>query len=385
MSLKVSQIKSVLQHVIRNNRFLEERGKKKNSILIESCPGIGKTSVVQQIANEMGLSFVKINLSNIEQAGDICGFPIREFQCTDGRWINEKQLSLIAGEMMFSGKTRTAYCPPSWVPSDGRPTLLLLDDFTRAPMHIMQAVMEIIDRGEYISWRLPKDCHVMMTSNPSDSGDFFVTSLDSAQQTRYIRLKMSFDIDEWAIWAEREGIDTRCINFLLLNPEMIKDHVNARLATDYFNSISSIDDFSSVSGLELINLLGEGSVGLEFSSCFSIFVNNRLDKLPSPDFIFNNSSDEQVVNSIFDSVGSVGTQSYRQNIASLISTRIINFAQKIADEKTAKKNHAQRIISIIKSGVLSGDITYNLIKSINGIKQFSAVVEDKEVLKIITK
>lgn len=384
MSLKVSQVKSVLHHVINNNRFLERQGKKKNSILIESCPGIGKTSVVQQVANEIGLSFAKINLSNIEQAGDICGFPIREFQDTKGRWINEKELSIRSG-LELSGNTRTAYCPPAWVPSNGAPTLLLLDDFTRAPMHIMQAVMEIIDRGEYISWKLPSDCHVMMTSNPSDSGDFFVTSLDSAQQTRYIRIKMGFDVNEWARWAEQEGIDSRCINFLLLNPEMIKGDVNARLATDYFNSISSIANFSELESLQLIQLLGEGSVGDEFSTCFALFINNKLDKLPNPEYLFDTKSDESAINAIFESVGPTNSQDYRQNVASVISTRMINYAQKLSLEKLVKKQHAQRLINLIKSGVLSGDIVYNLIKSINSIRGFDAVVEDKDVLKIVTR
>lgn len=385
MSLKVSQIKSVLHHVINNNRFLQENRKKKNSILIESPPGIGKTSIVEQVASEVGLSFVKINLSNVEQAGDICGFPIREFQDSSGKWLNERELSF-KKDISLSGKTRTAYCPPSWVPLDGGGTLLLLDDFTRAPMHIMQAVMEIIDRGEYISWKLPPDCHVMMTSNPSDSGDFFVTSLDDAQRTRYIRLTMSFDISEWAAWAEFAGIDSRCINFLLLNPEMINKGVNARLATDYFNSISSIQDFSQKESLDLITLLGEGSVGSEFSTCFALFINNSLDKLPSPEFIFNSKSDDTAINSIAECVGVVETPSYKQNIASLICTRILNYALKISETNDInRKLHTPRLINLIKSKVFSGDINYHLIKSLNSIRGFNAVVEDKEIMKIITR
>ena len=66
MSLKASQVKDVLYHIIKNNRYLESLGKKKNSILIESDAGIGKTSIVQQVAEECGLGFVKVNLSNIE-------------------------------------------------------------------------------------------------------------------------------------------------------------------------------------------------------------------------------------------------------------------------------------------------------------------------------
>ena len=385
MSLTVNQVKSVLNHAIQNNRYLEKCGKKKNAYLIESMPGIGKTSLVQQVAEDLGLKFIKVSLSNIEQAGDICGFPIREFQRVDGSWENEKTIQYSSSKFPLNGNARTSYCPPSWVPdSNNGGAILCLDDFTRAPMHIMQAVMEIIDRQEYISWKLPKDCHIFMTSNPVDTGDFHVTSLDSAQQTRYIKLKMEFNINEWATWAEYVGVDSRCINFLLFNPEMISGHVNARLATDYFNSISSISDFSATDSLNLIQLIGEGSVGEEFSVNFALFINNQLDKLPSPADIF--SSIDSCVDKILLCTGSPDSSTYKQSVSSVISTRIINHCKKLSvDKKIDKKKHPQILIKLINSNVFNGDIAYNLIKTINQLTGFDAVLEDKNVLKIATR
>ena len=49
----------------------------------------------------------------------------------------------------------------------------------------IQATMELIDRGEYISWSLPPNCTIILTSNP-DNGDYNVNSMDNAQKTRYI-------------------------------------------------------------------------------------------------------------------------------------------------------------------------------------------------------
>lgn len=399
--LKVSEVKEVLSHIVKNNRFLEAEGKKKNSILIESEAGLGKTSIVQQVAEENGLRFVKINLSNVEQAGDICGFPYKEFELEDGRWMNENQLTnegVADNCIKLTGNVRTSFAPPSWVPTDDNGIILLLDDFTRAPTHIMQAVMEIVDRGEYISWKLPKDCHVFLTSNPSDSGDYIVTSLDKAQMTRFIRIVMKFDVQEWAAWAELEGIDSRCINFLLLNPEMIptksstkkvvesSSHINARIVTDYFNSISSLDDFSSANSMKLIQLLGEGSVGPEFSTSFTLFVNNKLDRVPSPQQIVETKTHDGAIQKIRECVGKVDTATYKQNIASVLSTRIINYMDKMINEKSFKKKETvERISEIIKADVFSGDINFNLVKSLNARKQFAALVEDPKIVKIVSK
>lgn len=390
--LKISQVKDVLNHVIQNNRFLEKQGKKKNSILIESEAGIGKTATVQQVAEENGLGFVKINLAQIEQTGELAGWPVIEYEFCgkngeNSGWISSKQLEHTGGkDLCLTGRSRTSYSPPAWVPTDGKGVILLLDDLTRAPQHLMQACMEIIDKGEYISWKLPADCHIFLTSNPSDSGDYIVTSLDSAQSTRFIKLVMKFNVDEWASWAEKEGVDSRCINFLLLNPEMIKGNTNARLATDYFNSISSLDDFSAAQTLNLIQLLGEGSVGPEFSACFALFINNKLDKIPSPKDLLDAKDDEEAIARIASCVGKVDTATYKQNIASVLSTRLINYSDKIIEEKTFnKKTTVNRVAEIIKSKVFSGDINYNLVKSLNMRKQFAPLLEHQEIISIVTK
>jgi len=118
----------------------------------------------------------------------------------------------------------------------------------------MQATMELIDRQEYISWKLPKNWHIILTTNP-DNGDYNVTSLDIAQKTRFISVDIKFDAKVWSRWAEIANIDGRCINFLLMNPEVISKDVNPRSITTFFNAISSIPNFED--HLCLIQMLCE--------------------------------------------------------------------------------------------------------------------------------
>ncbi len=97
----------------------------------------------------------------------------------------------------------------------------------------------------------------------------------------WLHPSMKYDVAVWAKWAETAGIDGRCINFMLMHPELVTQRVNPRAITTFFNAISSIPKFED--DLPLIQMIGEGSVGADFSSMFTMFINNKLDKLISPE------------------------------------------------------------------------------------------------------
>lgn len=62
---------------------------------------------------------------------------------------------------------------------------------------ISQAVMEIICRQEYISWKLPKNTTIVLTENP-DNGNYNVNSMDEAMSSRYMKFDVKFDVRSWA-------------------------------------------------------------------------------------------------------------------------------------------------------------------------------------------
>jgi ATP-dependent protease HslVU (ClpYQ) ATPase subunit len=68
--VNISTFKEVVHHMIKNNRFLQENGKTPKALEIVGDSGLGKTSAILQVAEEIGLPFVKINLAQIEELGD---------------------------------------------------------------------------------------------------------------------------------------------------------------------------------------------------------------------------------------------------------------------------------------------------------------------------
>jgi len=386
VSLNVKEAKEFLRHMITNNQYLQNSGQKTVAVELISDAGIGKTSVVQQIAEEQGLNFVKLNLAQIEELGDLVGFPIRQFQvCKDEGdcvWVDENALHTYEAEgFKFTGKKRMSYCPPEWIAGKEEGGILLLDDWTRADQRFVQACMELIDKGEYISWKLPKNWHVILTSNPSD-GEYQVNEIDDAQRTRFISIGLKFDKEEWASWAEQQGIDGRAINFLLLHPEIINRRVNPRSMVNFFNSISSIKDFEGQ--LPLIQMIGEGSVGPEVTSMFTMFIHNKLDKLVPPDFIMEKPF-EQVKATLKSLIGE--KDKYRADIASTLNTRVINYTVNYAKTNKVDKDLIDRVEELILENLFGGDLCYRMAVSLHASEgnKFKGIATRQKLTKYLMK
>jgi len=80
VNLNIDELKGFVNHIITNNRYLKKQGKNPVSVEILGESGIGKTSTVIELAQDNDLDFVKLNLSQIEEIGDLVGFPVRQFQ-----------------------------------------------------------------------------------------------------------------------------------------------------------------------------------------------------------------------------------------------------------------------------------------------------------------
>ncbi len=389
VSLNIKEAKQFLKHIINNNRYLQAQGKLPVAVEVVGDSGIGKTSTILQLAKETDLNFVKLNLAQIEELGDLVGFPIRQFEVckteNDCLWIDEHAVEEYTKQgYSFTGKNRMSYCPPEWISGKTSGGILLLDDWNRADVRFIQAVMELIDRQQYISWTLPKDWHIILTSNP-DNGEYLVNSIDNAQKTRFISVNLKFDINCWSEWAEDATIDNRCINFLLKHPELVSTNTNSRSITTFFNSISSIKSFDDELGL--IQMIGEGSVGNEFTTLFTMFINNKLDKIISPETIMTHESDEYILNTLKGIIGKKDGDKYRADLASIISTRLINFSLYYSKDNKIEKAYIDRLAFLMNEDVFANDLKYKVVKSIyNGDQsKFKTLMLNKTLIKFLTK
>lgn len=96
----------------------------------------GKTSAILQLAEELDLKCVKLSLSQIEEIGDLVGFPCKEYEVEkEGslKWVPESMLdTYVQYKYKPTGEKRMTHAAPEWVQGLGDGGILILDDYTRA-------------------------------------------------------------------------------------------------------------------------------------------------------------------------------------------------------------------------------------------------------------
>jgi len=380
--VNVKELKTVISHIINTNKNIQTKGITPIALNVVGPAGLGKTSTIQQTALDMGFkkeNIVKLSLSTLDEIGDLIGIPVEEYKMIkkvkkEGQpdevkelWVKEAAInSYSKAGYVVTNKSRMAYSTPEWIEGKTGPGVLILDDYTRASQRFTQAVMELVLCQEYASWKLPEGWTILLSSNPDD-GMYNVTDQDAAQKSRYMNVNLGWDATIWAEWAEKNGIDGRCINFVLLNKEIVKDEtpeVNARSITLFFNAISSIKDFNS--NLPMIQLLGEGSLGVEVTTMFTSFIHNKMDKLITPEEIFDTNKNFSEIETALKDLVKSGTD-YRADIAYVLTTRMLNYIEFSIKDSQITDKLLNRIEELVLANCLGSDLKFVLGRRISNL------------------
>ena len=193
---------------------------------------------------------------------------------------------------------------------------------------------------------------------------------------RLVNFNVKFSIEDWAMWAEQQELDSRGINFFLQYHTELMDRsktrcakVNARNYTMFINTISGIKDWSSSENLAFILQLASGCFLDDKENVvghlFSTFIANKLDKLPTP---------ETLVTQKWDTLGPklegllYESGRYRPDLAAILSTRFCNYSLTLFEKKGTKTDPiVNRILEIIDNEkiLFSEDLIFNLIKTLH--------------------
>lgn len=377
MATKISmkEAEDLLNFTIDNNRQLQDSGQTPLAISFTGDHGIGKTSLVEQVARKRGMTITKLSLHELEEVGDLIGYPVKEYKVVEKKsgksgWVAADVLSRVDREKFnVTNESRMGYAKPAWVPQyNENGCILLLDDYARSSQMMIQATMELINTGRYVSWSLPKYTTLVLTQNP-DNGEFNINSLDPAQRTRFMNYELEFNIDDWAKWAEGVELDSRAINFALqFSNELFKPQNNVTIAcprsyVTFCKAISGIKDWKS--DLKRILLVSKGCFDDQDNAVgriFSVFINNELDKLISPKDIFEKSWD-YAGRKITEAINKDGN--YRASVASMMATRIVNYIDAYFDKPGyVSAPVMERLEEMFEHKSFPEDLLFFIVKSV---------------------
>jgi len=228
-------------------RSLSHLCERKVPVFLWGPPGIGKSSIVAQIAKEEGVGCIDLRLSLLDPT-DLRGIPF------------------------FNTTAETAlWAPPSFLP-DGKEEkgILFLDELnTAAPMVQAAAYQLILDRkiGEY---SLPDGWAIVAAGNrESDRGVVF--RMASPLANRFVHLEMEASVEDWRNWAIESDVDPSIVAFISHRPDALfsfntqddsKSFATPR-TWEYVNEI-----ISSQPETDLILPMVSGAIGEELAASF---------------------------------------------------------------------------------------------------------------------
>lgn len=168
------------------------------NIMLHSSMGLGKSSIVHQVAKELGMNLVDIRGSAIESS-DIQGIPY-----------------VFMEEMRFS--------TPEWWPVDGTPTIIFLDEIGNASISVQHAMYRLIlDRSIANGKVLPDNVFIIAATNlkTDKTGARDLVPAANNRFGLHLVIDSKRAAESFLNWGMVNGIDKSIIAFLSWKKELV--------------------------------------------------------------------------------------------------------------------------------------------------------------------
>ena len=173
------------------NKIIER--KIRSSIMIWGAPGIGKSSVISQIADSNNFGLIDLRISQLAPT-DLRGIPVP------------------------SGN-KAHWFPPEFLPTEGK-GILFLDEINMAPPAVQGIAQQLILDRKVGSYRVPDGWYIWSAGNRKED-HAAVFDMPAPLANRFIHLEVKTDLKEFKSYALENKIDDKIISFLNFRPKLL--------------------------------------------------------------------------------------------------------------------------------------------------------------------
>lgn len=251
--------------------------------MVWGAPGIGKSTIIRQISEDLGIGFIDVRLAQREPV-DIRGLPVPS---EDGvKW-------LVSSE---------------WPRDPSSRGIILFDEITSADRSLQVAAYEfILDRRLGDLYTVPDGWYIVAAGNRVEDRAVAMT-MSSALANRFLHVELKEDSEEWGKWAVSNGIHPAVCSFIRFRPELLFKTDSEDLERGWptprsWERVSVMLKLAEQTGMRkslaqklVYGLVGNGA-GSEFMSFYgnSDIIEDVLEVLkdPSKDIIIPDSPDRK--------------------------------------------------------------------------------------------
>ena len=210
----------------------------KLSTMIWGPPGIGKSSIVAQVAASQKLDCIDLRLSQLAPT-DLRGLPVAENGVS--RWY-----------------------PPEFLPREGS-GILFLDELNLAPPAMQGMAQQLILDRRVGSYRVPEDWFIWAAGNRKEDMAA-VYDMPSPLANRFLHLEVEPEFESFKRYALAHAVHEQVIAFLAFRPDLLHK------LTPQQNAWPSPRSWVMASQLHQANLSVESAVGTATAHEFKAFV-----------------------------------------------------------------------------------------------------------------
>jgi len=227
---------------------------------IWGAPGIGKSSVVEQVAAARKTDLIDLRVVLLDPV-DLRGLPHIDVKTKTTEWMT-----------------------PSFLPTKGK-GILFLDELNAAPAMVQNACLQLVLNRKLGEYTLPTGWYICAAGN-RDTDGALVQRMSSALKSRFIHLQFDADVNAWCAWGALNGIAPEIIAFLRFRPELLHKYTKDQNAFpcprtwEYASRLLRVDPQGDYQLLQ-------GTIGEAAAVEFSGFLRMYRDMV-SPDAIVAN-------------------------------------------------------------------------------------------------
>lgn len=298
--------------------------------MLHGSPGIGKSQIVHQIAQQYGLELIDLRLSQCDPT-DLAGFP-----------------------QIDAARKKAGYLPMDTFPLEGESPkagyngwLLFFDEANSAPKAVQAAAYKILLDRKIGQHSLHKNCALVAAGNLETDGAI-VEEMSTALQSRLSHIELTVDSDSWVEWAQKSDVHHMITSFIQFKPGQLytfkADHTDKTYACprtwEFANRVMKVTEDKPANRLPMLaGTLSEG-VAREFLTFVKIY-----DDLPKPAQIMANPETIKVPSEpsiLYALTGTLSHNATPQNFESLMTyiKRLPVEFQVVTMRETIRRNKA---------------------------------------------
>ena len=167
----------------------------KAPVFIWGAPGVGKSDVVSQVAEEMKLELRDVRLSLLDPI-DLKGFPTIDTTKKQMKWL-----------------------PADFLPTKGK-GVLFLDELNAAPQSVQAAAYQLILNRKIGEYKLPDGWSVLAAGNRA-SDRSVVHAMPAALANRFVHIDFEISVDDWNFWAMDNEVHDDLRAFIQFRPNLL--------------------------------------------------------------------------------------------------------------------------------------------------------------------